>query len=877
MGVKDQAVGDRVYTVARAYARMKTRGGMQETVSFSTSRWRTLAGGLRVRRAPRWLLAVALSLFMGLLVQHVAAKRAPLSAGSSAARAQGALAPGRLTVDLPVAGTIYPPDLAPPTFLWRDEDERATLWRIEVSFGRGTTPLRLNVKGERLRVGEIDQQCVAPNNELPQLTPEEAAAHSWKPDPETWAAIKRQSVQRPATLTIGGLESENSTTPVSQGQSSFQTSKDPVGAPIFFRDVPLIPSVGEKGVISPLPKGALGYVKWELRSIGETKSKVLMQGLPTCANCHSFSRDAKTMGLDVDGPQNDKGLYALIPLAKQAAIRNENVIKWSAYLPFQKSVNIRVSFMSQVSPNGRYVVNMINDPGAKQTGPGMRPQERIYVANFKDFRFGQVFYPTRGVLAWYDREAREFHTLPGANDPRYVQCGAFWSPDGKYIVFSRAEAKEPFPEGTKVAQYANDPNETQIQYDLYRIPFNDGRGGAAEPIAGASHNGFSNSFPKVSPDGRWIVFVQARNGLLMRPDSRLFIVPFKGGKARLMKCNTRLMNSWHSFSPNGRWLVFSSKARSPYTQMYLTHIDKDGNDSPPVLIENATAANRAVNIPEFVNVPPDGFEKLDAPATDYYRVFDRAWDLAEKKHYADAIPEWRKAIELNGEEARPHLQLGLALGELGQVDEEIAEYRLAIRIEPNYAPTYSNLAIALQGQRKLAEAIEAYRKSIELEPRNAKVRSNLAVALLEDGRTDEGIEQCRAALAEDPQNGDAHNALAIVLARQGSLEEAINHLEAAVAIAPGSVDYQFNLGRVLAAAREFGNAIPHLKAAADLTGWREPVILDLLAEAYGEVRQFREGADVARRALAEAQRQNNRDLVQELTDMVAHFESETAK
>ena len=66
------------------------------------------------------------------------------------------------------------------------------------------------------------------------------------------------------------------------------------------------------------------------------------------------------------------------------------------------------------------------------------------------------------------------------------------------------------------------------------------------------------------------------------------------------------MNSWHSFSPNGRWLVFSSKSRSPYTQMYLTHIDENGNDSPAILIDNATAANRAVNIPEFVNIPPDG-------------------------------------------------------------------------------------------------------------------------------------------------------------------------------------------------------------------------------------------------------------------------------
>jgi tetratricopeptide (TPR) repeat protein len=850
---------------------------MQAIGFFGTSRWRTTAGCLPVRRAPRWLLAVAMSLCSGLLVQHVAAKRAPLAAGSAAAGAQEAHDLARITVDLPVAGTIYPPDMVAPTFLWRDESERATLWRVEVSFGRGIPPLRVNVKGERLGVGEIDPQCVSPQNELPRLTPQEAAAHSWKPDPETWAAIKRQSVRRPATLTISGLGDENSTQPVSQGQSTFQTSKDPVGAPIFYRDVPLIPSVGEKGVISPLPKGALGYIKWRLRSVGETESKTMMEGLPTCANCHSFARDGGTMGLDVDGPQNDKGLYALVPLVKDTTIRNQDVIKWSAYLPFQKSVNIRVSFMSQVSPNGRYVVNMINDPGARQTGPGMRPQERIYVANFKDFRFGQVFYPTRGVLAWYDRETREFHTLPGANDPRYVQCGAFWSPDGKYLIFSRAEAKEPFPEGSKLALFANDPNETQIQYDLYRIPFNGGRGGVAEPIAGASGNGFSNSFPKVTPDGRWIVFVQARNGLLMRPDSRLFMVPFQGGQARLMKCNTPLMNSWHSFSPNGRWMVFSSKARSPYTQMYLTHIDKNGNDSPPVLIENATAANRAVNIPEFVNVPPDGLDRIDHPATDYYRVFDHAFDLAEQKRYADAIPEWRKAIELNAEEARPHFQLGLALGELGQVDEEIAEYRKAMRIEPSSAPTYTNLAIALQGQGKRAEAIEAYRKSLEIDSHNAKVRSNLAVALLEDGRTDEGVEQCKAALAEDPQNGDAHNALAIVLAGKGDLDQAITHLEAAVAVAPDSVDYQFNFGRVLAAARRFGDAIPHLKAASDLTGGREPVILDVLAGAYGEVRQFREAADAARRALVEARRQNNRDLVQELTGMVAYFESEAAK
>jgi len=102
----------------------------------------------------------------------------------------------------------------------------------------------------------------------------------------------------------------------------------------------------------------------------------------------------------------------------------------------------------------------------------------------------------------------------------------------------------------------------------------------------------------------------------------LYIIPAQGGVARRLRANTRLMNSWHSFSPNGRWLVFSSKARSPYTQMYLTHIDENGNDSPAILIDNATAANRAVNIPEFVNIPGDGIEDIQVHVADEPTVAD---------------------------------------------------------------------------------------------------------------------------------------------------------------------------------------------------------------------------------------------------------------
>ena len=65
--------------------------------------------------------------------------------------------------------------------------------------------------------------------------------------------IKKHSVEHPATVTITGFRGRNRDAgPVSRGQVAILTSKDPVGAPIFYRDVPLMPSELEKGVIKPL-------------------------------------------------------------------------------------------------------------------------------------------------------------------------------------------------------------------------------------------------------------------------------------------------------------------------------------------------------------------------------------------------------------------------------------------------------------------------------------------------------------------------------------------------------------------------------------------------------------------------------------------------
>ena len=770
-----------------------------------------------------------------------------------------------ITVDYPYEGSIFPPDITPPTFLWRDAANSARSWVIDVVFADGGSDIRATAPGEGMRLGEVDDTYggFVP----PALTPEQAAAHTWKPDAGTWATIKVRSRLHRAAVVFTGFSDEKATHPVSRGQVTLLTAADPVGAPIFYRDVPLVDSngQGEKGIIKPLPDSLLPLIKWRLRYVDEPRSAITMQNLPTCANCHSVSRDGKTLGLDVDGPNNNKGLYALLPLQRVSSISKEWVIKWSE---FTENTPQRFGFMSQVSPNGKYVVTSVEVPGSGSRHLG----DRLYQGFYPSYGFVQVFYPTRGVLAWYSRESGKLQPLPGADDPDYVQACAFWSPDGRYLVFSRAKARDPYPPGQPKSRYANDPNETQIQYDLYRIPFNDGRGGRAERIVGASENGMSNNFPKVSPDGKWIVFVQNKSGLLMRPDSHLYIVPAQGGVARRLNANQKIMNSWHSFSPNGRWLVFSSKGRSLYTQLYLTHIDENGNDSPAILIDETTAANRASNIPEFLNIPKGGLERIEAPATEFYRLFNVALDLMKNSRFGDAVPAWRKALELDSSDEKAHFNLGFSLSETGDLRGAAVEYRKSSELNPKNAVTLANLALTLAQTGDLDGSIANYRKALALDPDNSALHADLGTALFERGQSAEAIEHLERAVELAPESADAHNKLGSMLAKAGRGEEARVHLERAVELKPDSAEYRFNLGYVLGRGGNAAAAIPHLEKAVALTGGKDWRSLAGLGMAYYLAGHKSEAIEATRRALDLAVQGNNQELVQSLRATLERYE-----
>jgi tetratricopeptide (TPR) repeat protein len=334
----------------------------------------------------------------------------------------------------------------------------------------------------------------------------------------------------------------------------------------------------------------------------------------------------------------------------------------------------------------------------------------------------------------------------------------------------------------------------------------------AEPIAGASDNGMSNTFPKVSPDGKWIVFVKCKNGQLMRPDGKLWIVPAAGGEARLMRCNTSLMNSWHSFSPNGRWMVFASKSNTPYTQLFLTHIDEDGNDSPAILIENSTAANRAANIPEFINIDYEDLVSITVPDVDLYRHMHRANVLAGEGRYLEAIAAYEQALEV-GSDSRVHGEMAKVLMNLGEGDRALQHLELSRELNPNNYEVFNNLAKVLFEKGRYLEAREHLDAAIQLFPNQPRAWSNrarVAVALQEEERA---IADFTHAIEMAPRFPDAYRGRGMVLEGRGEYGRALKDLDRAIRLDPDAPDAWYFRAVVRAKTGNPGGAVADLDRA----------------------------------------------------------------
>jgi len=460
--------------------------------------------------------------------------------------------PPEIFITYPFARSLFPPDMAAPTFKWNVNRAGISNWFVQFSTSDETLHSVYLVEA------------------------------NYKPDSLVWEKIKRFAKFNEIDFRVSCQVGSDSLTALLSGSMRFSFSRDSVSAPLFFRQVDL-----------PFKNASehLSSIEWRLGDISHYKrAKTLLTGVRLCGNCHSFSDDGKVLGIDFDY-QQDKGGYATVEIEGKTRIDKSHFYSWSN---LSIKNNSSSGFLSALSPNGRYVVTTIND---------------LTISSFheNDFRF----FPVRGMLGIYDRYTGESFQLSGANDTLFVQCNAVWSPNGETIVFAKANALSYVDLHDSEIIKALADGKRDIRYDLWAIPFNEGKGGMAKPIAGASANGKSNFFPRVSPDGKWMVFTQANAYMLRQLDSKLFIVPFKGGVARELECNLSSMNSWHTWSPNSKWIAFSTKGFSPYTKIALTHIDTEGHASPPVLLENFINDTKAINLPEFVSIDFDQWESIE--------------------------------------------------------------------------------------------------------------------------------------------------------------------------------------------------------------------------------------------------------------------------
>ena len=662
-----------------------------------------------------------------------------------------------LSIIYPFNGSLFPPEIASPTFRWDDKTD-ANSWIVRFEFQDKNEPLEV-----------------------------QTVLMEWTPKRDMWESVKEKTLEKTAKVTILGFKKILGVKEfLSKKSISIKTSSDEVGAPIFYRDVPL-PfryAVDHKDEI-----------KWRLGDISSDElPPVVLENLAVCGNCHSFSADGRVLGMDVDYA-NDKGSYIITKVSEDIILMTDKVITWTDYK--KEDEELTFGLLSQISPDGKYAVSTVKD--------------RSVFVPVSDLYYSQLFFPLKGILTYYNRETGSFHALPGADDKRFVQSNPTWSPDGEYIVFARNKADSLGGIGKKVVLSEEDCEEYLIggkkfRYDLYRIPFNDGKGGEAEPLPGASNNGMSNYFAKYSPDGKWIVFCKANSYMLLQPDSKLYIMPAEGEDVREMRCNTNQMNSWHSWSPNGKWLVFSSKVFTPYTQLFLTHIDEEGNDSPPVLLSNFITPNRAANIPEFINIKPDGIKQMHESFLDYYSYAREGGDFMRSGKYEEAKKSFKKSIELYPDYALAHEGLGMILVSKGQIDRAIIELETALKLDPERAAAHLNLGIIHLNSKNHDKAQKSFETAIKLNPDIVEAHEGLGLILLSKGDFDKAQMRFESALAIDPERSSAHINLGEIYMNRKELDKAQMEIETALKLEPNFAGAHYRLGLIYIMKKEFDKA-----------------------------------------------------------------------
>ncbi len=186
-------------------------------------------------------------------------------------------------------------------------------------------------------------------------------------------------------------------------------------------------------------------------------------------------------------------------------------------------------------------------------------------------------------LVYYEVGSQTVKTAPGISDPNRLETYPTWSPDGQYLYFCSApilwsDLNRVPPKGYE-----------RVRYDLRRIRYDieTDTWGEAETVLSSAETGLSILLPRISPDGRFLLFCMCEYGgfPIFQPSSDLYLMDLETGEYRRLEINSDRSESWHSWSSNSRWFAFSSKRRDGvFTRLYLSYFDETGKAHKPIIL-----------------------------------------------------------------------------------------------------------------------------------------------------------------------------------------------------------------------------------------------------------------------------------------------------
>jgi len=201
---------------------------------------------------------------------------------------------------------------------------------------------------------------------------------------------------------------------------------------------------------------------------------------------------------------------------------------------------------------------------------------------------------------------------------------------------------------------------------------------------------------------------------------------------------------------------------------------------------------------------------LPDPLMDEVERLARGWRIHNNRgsklfgqgRHAEALEEFRLAMESAPEEPEVLISLGSSLTALGQEQEALELLRRAVEIDPERTMAHYNLGTLAARAGDDARAIEHYRRAISIDPEHTQSHFNLGNALRRVGRFEEALPHYRRMVHDGSANVNAWLAEAFTLIRLHRWSPALRRLEEAMITFPGERPLRGALIRVLAAAPE---------------------------------------------------------------------------